>query len=91
MKVGVLKQYRVKDIDDLVDDQAPPEPNVNDNNTSLPSTSAAIDQSLSIGDFMDTTGNYEIWPEFLATMPEMDDLEGYSQLFAGLDFYCAPT
>jgi hypothetical protein len=97
MKVGVLKQYRVNGIDDLVNDQALPEPNlspafdVNNNSISRLSTSTAPDRNQHIAGFMDSAGNYDIWPEFFAAIPEMDDAEGYNQLFAGLDFYCAPT
>jgi hypothetical protein len=92
--VGVLKQYRVKEIDDLVEPRAPPtssnvntEYSANGNNNIVP-TYAARDQLQTIGEPMNVANNYSMWNEFFTAMPEM---EGYDQLFAGLDYYCGPT
>ncbi|KAI2631141.1 hypothetical protein GGS21DRAFT_523452 [Xylaria nigripes] len=88
--VRVLKQYRVKEIDDLVKPTAVPtnsdiatEGNVGDDDAFT-----ARDQSHWIGDPLDIVDNFTMWNEFFATMPEMD---GYDQLFADLDYCCGPT
>ncbi|KAI0538551.1 hypothetical protein GGR58DRAFT_512975 [Xylaria digitata] len=89
--VGVLKQYSVKDIDHLV------APTSNSNliadcgmGNNAHSTYAARDRLPSAaGDaMMNVADNFTMWNEFFTTTPEM---EGYDQLFAGLDFYCGPT
>ncbi|KAI0458903.1 hypothetical protein F5B21DRAFT_511727 [Xylaria acuta] len=89
--VGVLKQYSVKEIDDLV--PAPANSNLDTeygvgNNDNAFQTYSAREQSQSIGDPINLADNFTMWNEFLTTLPEM---EGYGQLFAGLDYYCGPT
>ncbi|KAJ2989065.1 hypothetical protein NUW58_g3657 [Xylaria curta] len=89
--VGVLKEYSGKDIDDLVGPSANSRPNpeyrVDSNDASI-STSASRHQPQSIDDPINLAENFTLWNEFFTTMPEM---EGYDELFAGLDFYCGPT
>ncbi|KAI1125268.1 hypothetical protein F5Y10DRAFT_12247 [Nemania abortiva] len=89
--VGVLKQYSMKEIDDLV--TLPPNSNLNtecdigSNDISYPAC-LMRGRSQSIGDPVNLADNFTMWNDFFATMPEM---EGYDQLFAGLDHYCGPT
>ncbi|KAJ8129813.1 hypothetical protein O1611_g3816 [Lasiodiplodia mahajangana] len=89
--VGVLKQYSMKEIDDLVSLPTTSNPNTEcniDNNDMTSPTCATRGRSQSIGDTVNLADNYTMWNDFFATMPEM---EGYDQLFAGLDYYCGPT
>ncbi|KAI8948704.1 hypothetical protein F4801DRAFT_439784 [Xylaria longipes] len=86
--VGVLKQYRVKEIDDLV----PPSSNSNPdteygmgNNNNTFQTYSATEQLQSIGDPINLADNFTMWNDFLTEM------DGCNQLFAGLDYYCGPT
>ncbi|KAI1185527.1 hypothetical protein F5B17DRAFT_441789 [Nemania serpens] len=89
--VGVLKQYSVRDIDDII----PPPTDSNPNAASGGGASdaacpmrAAPDQLLSIGDATNIADDFAMWNEFFTSMPEMEE---YGQLFAGLDCYCGPT
>ncbi|KAI0402303.1 hypothetical protein F4802DRAFT_576647 [Xylaria palmicola] len=89
---GVLKQYNVKEIDDLV---APPitsnlvtEDGVSSSRDNIFHTDAAATLSQPATDSIDVPDDFTMWNEFFTTMPEM---EGYDQLFAGLDYYCGPT
>ncbi|TGJ84621.1 hypothetical protein E0Z10_g4156 [Xylaria hypoxylon] len=87
--VGVLKQYSVNDIDHLV--TPPTSSNLNAQygaGSNEYSMYTARDRLQSVGDATNVADNFTIWNEFFTTMPEM---EGYDQLFAGLDFYCGPT
>ncbi|KAI0465746.1 hypothetical protein F4859DRAFT_347907 [Xylaria cf. heliscus] len=91
--VGVLKQYSVKEIDDLVSPTTNSNPNTEcsaSNNDNALQTYSAREQSQSqpIGDVNNLADDFTMWNEFLTTLPEM---EGYDQLFAGLDYYCGPT
>ncbi|KAI0414295.1 hypothetical protein F5X98DRAFT_255472 [Xylaria grammica] len=85
--VGVLEQYSVKGVDYL----APPPTRSNLNSeygvgNGACSTYTARGRLQSVGDAMNVADNFTMWNEVF-TMPEM---EGYDQLFAGLDFYCGP-
>lgn len=86
----MLKQYRVKELDDLV----PPATNSNinteydvGNNDNSFQAYSAREQLQSVGDPINFADNFTMYNEFLTTMPEM---EGYDQLFADLDYYCGP-
>ncbi|TRX95960.1 hypothetical protein FHL15_003102 [Xylaria flabelliformis] len=89
--VGVLKQYSVKEIDDLVPPPTNSKPDNEcgtGNNDNAFQTCSVKDQSQSVSDPINLADNFTMWNEYLTTMPEM---EGYDQLFAGLDYYCGPT
>ncbi|KAI0871900.1 hypothetical protein GGS24DRAFT_491899 [Hypoxylon argillaceum] len=89
--VGVLKQYSVKEIDDLVTPRTTLTPNSeysSGNNDPTLHAHVTRDQPQSAGDTTNMVENLTMWNDFFATMPEM---EGYDQLFAGLDYYCGPT
>ncbi|KAI1432078.1 hypothetical protein GGR50DRAFT_630350 [Xylaria sp. CBS 124048] len=78
--VGVLKQYKVNEIDDLV--------TVNSSLTVEGGVSGddnARGQMEMLGEPAD---NFTRWNDFFATVPEID---GFDQFFANLDFYCGPT
>ncbi|KAI0545408.1 hypothetical protein F4679DRAFT_476734 [Xylaria curta] len=89
--VGVLKQYSVKEIDDLVPPPTNSKPDNEyggSNNDNALQMCSMKEHSQSISDPINLADNFTMWNEFLTTMPEM---EGYDQLFAGLDYYCGPT
>lgn len=89
--MGVLKQYSVKEIDDLVTPRTTLTPNSeysSGNNDPTLHAHVTRDQPQSAGDTTNMVENLTMWNDFFATMPEM---EGYDQLFAGLDYYCGPT
>ncbi|KAI8631468.1 hypothetical protein F5Y19DRAFT_397215 [Xylariaceae sp. FL1651] len=92
--MGVLKQYRVKDIDDLVESRVPPTESNNNtkyvtrNSNGAWPTYSARDESNSVSDKIDLADNFSLWNDFFTTIPE---LEGYDQLFAGLDSLCGPA
>ncbi|GAP85140.2 hypothetical protein SAMD00023353_2200750 [Rosellinia necatrix] len=89
--VGVLRQYSVKEIDDLVPPVVNPSSNPEDAGSHSDTSSHTYvpgSQSQLMGDSVNPADNFTMWNEFFATMP---DMEGYDQLFAGLDYYCGPT
>ncbi|KAI0517797.1 hypothetical protein F5B22DRAFT_100494 [Xylaria bambusicola] len=91
LKVGVLKQYSIKDIDHIV---------ASSTNTGLNpknfagssddaiSAYAARDRAQSFSDMVNATDDFTMWNGFFTNIPEMEE---YDQLFAGLDYYCGPT
>ncbi|KAI0198861.1 hypothetical protein F4808DRAFT_247205 [Astrocystis sublimbata] len=82
--MNVLRQYRVKDVDDLVASTASADTAVenqtNNNDSGFQSGSGA--------EAPDLTDNLDLWNEFFTFMPEM---EGCDQLFAGIDSFCGST
>ncbi|KAJ8114538.1 hypothetical protein ONZ43_g4879 [Nemania bipapillata] len=89
--VGVLKQYSVKEIEGLVAPRPVSTPNLENGSGSGDTTFltyAAQDRLQPIDDTINIADNFTTWNDLFATMPEM---EGFDQLFAGLDYYCGPT
>lgn len=92
LKVGVLKQYSVKDIDQIVapstNSNTEPGDAATNNDDEAVSTSLARDRLQSISDMVDVTTDFSMWNGFFTTIPEMEE---HDQFFAGLDYYCGPT
>lgn len=88
----MLKQYSVKEIDDIIPPPADSNPNTSssiDTSDGACSKLVAGDPLLLIGDTANMAmADDSMWNEFFASMPEMEE---YDQMFAGLDYYCGPT
>ncbi|KAI1119723.1 hypothetical protein F5Y10DRAFT_291344 [Nemania abortiva] len=82
--MNVLRQYRVKDIEDLVETNTNTRTGaenhtINNENRAQPGLD---EEATNLAD------NLDLWNDFFTSMPGMD---GYDQLFAGLDSFCGPT
>lgn len=81
----------MKEIDDLVPPSTKSNSSVTNAGSNGDATSNAYvseDPLQSMGEQMNVAENFTMWNEFFYTMP---DMEGYDQLFAGLDHYCGPA